>query len=136
MLTVVIDTNIIINGLLKGSCRPILEALIEKKFCLATSKPLISEILDVCARPKFRNRIDKKDRERLLAIIKEAAKIVKPKIKINDCRDKDDNIILECAIASNAQIIITNDADLLVLNPYRNVSIILPEDFLKRLKKK
>lgn len=134
MLTVVIDTNIIINGLLKGSCRPILEAFIEKRFCLVVSKSLVDEILEVCLRPKFCGRIDKNERENLLAIIKEAARIVKPKIKINDCRDKDDNIILECAVTSNANIIVTTDPDLLSLNPYRNISIILPEEFLKRLR--
>ncbi len=133
--TIVIDTNVIINALLKGSCRPIIEAIIKKRFCLALSKPLIEEIIEVSKRPKFRNRIDEEDRENLLAIIKEAAKIVTPKIKITDCRDKDDNIILECAIAGNAQIIISKDTDLLVLTPYRNIPIITPEELLKQLGK-
>lgn len=133
MLTAVIDTNIFVNALLNGSCRPILEALIGKKFLLATSAPLLRELLEVCSRPKFRSRIPKEDREHLLAIIKEAAKIVSPKIKITACRDKDDNIILECAVASNAKIIVTTDPDLLALNPFRDISIILPHEFLARL---
>ena len=123
----------LINGLLKGSCRPILEAFLAKKFKLAVSKPLITEFLDVCGRSKFFHRIDKEEQQRLLAIIKEAAIIVKPNIKIHECRDKDDNIVLECAITSHAKIIVTKDNDLLILNPFRNVSIVRPEEFLRIL---
>ena len=133
MLIAVIDTNILINGLLKGSCRSIPEAFLAKKFKLAVSKPLITELLDVCGRSKFFHRIDKEEQQRLLAIVKEAAIIVKPNIKIHECRDKDDNIVLECAITSHAKIIVTKDNDLLILNPFRNVSIVRPEEFLRIL---
>ncbi|MBI1870347.1 MAG: putative toxin-antitoxin system toxin component, PIN family [Chlamydiae bacterium] len=134
MVIAVIDTNIFINSLLKGSCRLIIQAFIAKRFRLATSKSLINEIVEVCAKRKFRERINKEDRETLIAIIKEAGEIVNPKIKITDCRDKDDNKVLECAIASKAQVIVTRDTDLLVLNPYKNVSIIPPEKFIPFLK--
>ena len=132
-MLVILDTNIFINALLNGSCRPILEAFIQKRFKIAITKDLIDEILEVCDRPKFLDRIGKEDRERLLAIIKETAAIVNPKIKINDCRDVDDNVLLECALTSKANMIVSNDEDLLVLHPYRNVSIVTSEEFLRIL---
>ena len=43
---------------------------------------------------------------------------------ITDCRDSKDNKFLELATSGHAQFILTNDKDLLVLNPYENISIV------------
>ncbi|MCL4550295.1 MAG: putative toxin-antitoxin system toxin component, PIN family [Bacteroidetes bacterium] len=45
------------------------------------------------------------------------------------CRDKDDNNILETAVAAKANVIISGDKDLLVLKKYKNISIISPREF-------
>jgi uncharacterized protein len=60
-------------------------------------------------------------------------KVIVPAIcdKIKDCRDDKDNMILEEAVYGNAQYIITGDEDLLVLNPYRWIKIVLLKEFLK-----
>ena len=50
--------------------------------------------------------------------------------RIQVCRDPKDNMILELAVSGNADYIITGDADLLVLNPFRGISIVTPADFL------
>ena len=43
---------------------------------------------------------------------------------IVDCRDPRDDKFLELATSGHAQFILTNDKDLLVLNPYENISIV------------
>jgi len=45
-----------------------------------------------------------------------------------------DNIILACAAAGQAQYIVSEDKDLLVLNPYGSIQIINALDFLKVLR--
>jgi predicted nucleic acid-binding protein len=59
-------------------------------------------------------------------------KIIVPAIydKVNDCRDKKDNMILEEAVYGNAEYIITGDEDLLVLNPYKWIKIYTLKEFL------
>ena len=49
---------------------------------------------------------------------------------ITDCRDSKDSKFLELATSGHAQFILTNDKDLLVLNPYESISIVEPAYFL------
>ena len=44
--------------------------------------------------------------------------------KIQACRDVKDDKFLELAVNGNADVIVTGDADLLVLNPFREIEII------------
>lgn len=45
------------------------------------------------------------------------------------CRDKDDNNVLQLAVFSDADYIITGDKDLLVLMSFHNTKIISPREF-------
>ena len=45
-------------------------------------------------------------------------------------RDIKDNKFLELAMEGKADYIITGDQDLLILNPFNNIEIITPRDFL------
>jgi uncharacterized protein len=46
------------------------------------------------------------------------------------CRDPNDDMVLECAVVSGAQVIVTGDKDLLVLDPYKRIRIVTPAEFL------
>ena len=50
---------------------------------------------------------------------------------VTDCRDVKDNKFPELAIDGQAECIVTGDKDLLVLHPYRNISILTPNAFLE-----
>jgi uncharacterized protein len=41
-------------------------------------------------------------------------------------------MVLATAIAGDVHVVISGDKDLLVLHPYRNISILLPQEFLSR----
>ena len=60
-----------------------------------------------------------------------AAEQVRPQIKIADCVDPDDNRVLECAVASQCRVIVTGDAHLLDMHPWRGISIVTPRELLK-----
>ena len=49
---------------------------------------------------------------------------------IHVCRDPNDDVVLECAVVSGAQAIVTGDKDLLVLDPYDGIRIVTPAEFL------
>ena len=53
-------------------------------------------------------------------------------INIPELRNADDNIIIATAIASQADVIVTGDRDLLVLQEYQNFSILTARDFLEQ----
>jgi putative PIN family toxin of toxin-antitoxin system len=46
------------------------------------------------------------------------------------CRDAKDDRFLALCVAVNADILISSDEDLLVLNPWRDIHIVSPADFL------
>jgi putative PIN family toxin of toxin-antitoxin system len=50
--------------------------------------------------------------------------------KVSVCRDPKDGKLLELAIDGRADLIITGDKDLLVLNPFEGVPIVTPMDYL------
>jgi predicted nucleic acid-binding protein len=49
---------------------------------------------------------------------------------IRVCRDPKDNMLLELAVSGKADVIVTGDTDLLVLNPFKNIAILQPVAFL------
>jgi len=54
-----------------------------------------------------------------------------PKLTIDVCRDRKDNMFLELAVAAKASCIVTGDPDLLVLHPFRSIPILNAKDFLE-----
>ena len=48
---------------------------------------------------------------------------------IEACRDQRDNKFLELAVCGRADVLISGDEDLLVLDPFRNVTIVTPQEF-------
>jgi predicted nucleic acid-binding protein len=53
---------------------------------------------------------------------------------IADCRDPKDSKFLELGVDGNASHIISGDADLLILHPFRGISIVTPQGFLDSIK--
>ena len=51
---------------------------------------------------------------------------------VRECRDPKDDKFLELALNGRADLIITGDADLLVLNPWRGIEIVTPREYLTR----
>ena len=65
-----------------------------------------------------------------MALLKET-ELVEITEQIDVCRDPKDNKFLELAICGKADFIITGDDDLLDLDPFRELRIITPRDFLE-----
>jgi putative PIN family toxin of toxin-antitoxin system len=50
-------------------------------------------------------------------------------------RDPEDNAVLECALESKAEFVVSGDKDLLVLKVFRGVQIVRAKEFLEILAK-
>jgi len=46
------------------------------------------------------------------------------------CRDPNDDVIIECAVMGDADLIVTGDKDLLAVGNYKGVRILTPREFL------
>jgi uncharacterized protein len=126
---IVIDTNIWISFLFGKTLAGLENYIFSKSFEIITSNEQLIEISSVLQRPRFRKYVSYNEIEELLFLVIKTSKIIKPKIKVNDCRDKKDNFILEIALSGEADLIVTGDKDLLVLNPYKGIKIMNYREF-------
>jgi uncharacterized protein len=53
-----------------------------------------------------------------------------PSVRVTDCRDPKDDKYLELALAAAAAFIVSSDDDLIVLHPWRGVSILSPAAYM------
>ncbi|MBI5303093.1 MAG: putative toxin-antitoxin system toxin component, PIN family [Chloroflexi bacterium] len=138
---VVIDTNLFVRGLMNGPVtRPLIEAWKQKRFTLVTSEALLTEIVTVLARPKFRRYFALADVTELVQLIVEQGEIVEPTVRLQLCRDPKDNVFLDIAVTGHCNFLVTGDDDLKgddalkskMQNTY-GVSILSAPEFIRAL---
>lgn len=134
-MRVVFDTNIFISALVfPGSVaeQALLQIIMGKDRLLIT-KPILDELLGVLAR-KFSR--DKEALSRVSLWISEIAAFVTPRERIHELKDEADNRILECALAGNAEALVTGDKKILELGQIKGIPIISLKDYLKKSARK
>ena len=97
------------------------------------SVPVILELADVLSRKKLNKYLLENERMRFLVGLLKETELIDTIETITSCRDPKDNKFLELAVDGNADYIVTGDADLLVLHPFREIQILTPRDFLLTL---
>ncbi len=97
---------------------------------IAISEPVLAELVDVLYRPRLARFIDSEQRVELLGLLDTLGVMVAPATPVTDCRDAKDDMYLELALAAAADTIVTGDADLLVLHPWRGVRVLKPAAYL------
>ena len=94
------------------------------------SREVVAEYRAVLCRPKIARALSTERREAILELIEVTARRVQPTREITDCRDRKDNMYLALAAASGANVLVSSDSDLRVLDPWRGVRIMTPSAFL------
>lgn len=128
----VLDTNIIISALLFQESKPAraFHTAIKTGEILYSSSTL-AELKDVLWRDKFDPYITQKERDKFLSSFLLTATPIEINETITACRDPKDNKFLELAVSGQANFIITGDDDLLILNPFQEIQIITPANFIR-----
>jgi uncharacterized protein len=129
---VVLDTNVVLSGLLFSGGNPSLALLRAQDGQLLGSDATLLELVDVMNRPRFDRYLERGLRARLVAEYMNACEVVPILYPIRACRDPNDDKFLEVAVHGRADAIVTGDADLLDLNPFRGIAILTPRAYLER----
>jgi putative PIN family toxin of toxin-antitoxin system len=130
---VVADTNILVSRLILPESIPAqVLRRVELESLLLFSESTMYELADVLSRPKFDRYISREDRKGFLQRLGKIAEFVPIIQLIRECRDPRDDKFLEVALNGRADVIITGDADLLAMSPWRGVAILSPADYLTR----
>jgi putative PIN family toxin of toxin-antitoxin system len=130
-LRVVLDTNALISRLLVPASIPsrAVQRAISGHVVLA-SDATIMELADVLSRRKFDPYVSVEHRKAFLRLFGRVAERVTILHVVRACRDPKDDKVLELAVNGAADVIVTGDADLLALNPFRGIRIVSPADFI------
>ncbi|WP_245927604.1 putative toxin-antitoxin system toxin component, PIN family [Aphanothece hegewaldii] len=126
----VFDTNVIVSAAIFPQSIPRMS--IDKAFIQGTvliSDSIEEELTEVLQRKKFDRYASFELRYDFLENFLLEALFIYVDQNIQACRDTKDNKFLELAVCGKATVIISGDQDLLVLNPFRGIAIITPQDF-------
>jgi putative PIN family toxin of toxin-antitoxin system len=130
-MRVVVDTNVLISAALKQKSVPGMAMLVvERRGVLLKSLATEQQLFEVLARPYFASLIDPETRTWLKKLMG-AAELVIISERIAACRDPTNDKFLELAVNGHADLIVSGDADLLVLNPFREIPIVTPAMYVQ-----
>jgi putative PIN family toxin of toxin-antitoxin system len=128
---VVLDTNVLVSAVMLPGSVPRRAARKAFRHGIPVfSEATMTELAQVFSRPKFDHYIRMEERMLFLAELGRRADFVPIIRLVSACRDPKDDKFLEVALNGRADVIITGDADLLRMNPWREIAIVTPADYL------
>jgi len=137
IIRVVIDTNHIISAILssRGASSKLIDWMTAEKdyFKLLISESIWDEYRTVAGWliPDTKQH----EKERILNILYLQAELIKPEISLSACSDESDNRFLECAVAGEADYLVTKNIRDFPAKEYGGVRIVRISKFLKVLEK-
>jgi putative PIN family toxin of toxin-antitoxin system len=131
----VLDSNVLISAALSPAGAPaqLFDYLREQRSILLFSEPTVSDIRSSLLRSRFDRYVSQANRIRFLAEIVAVSEVVGSTGSVMGCRDRDDDKILETALNGHAQMIVSGDQDLLVLNPWHGIPVLEPGPALESM---
>ena len=138
MIRAVLDTNVLVSALISGLGSP--AALVAhwqaEEFEIVISTVILRELERVLHYAKLRKHypISEDEVQRFIHLFSTQAVEVFPLVTVTVIeRDSTDNRYLECALAGDAQYIVSGDRHLLELKEYRDIQILTPAEFVTLL---
>ncbi len=132
-MRLVVDTNVFVSAALKANSLPFMVVRwLDRRGgpLLLKSVATEHELLTVLDRPRIAAVIAFPFREGLATLLARAEPISVTE-RIAACRDPRDDKFLELAVNGNADLIVSGDADLLALTPFRGIPIVTPAAFVR-----
>ena len=133
----VIDTNHLLRIAAARERSPLFVAWRDRRFDLAMSESMLTELAGVMMRPKTQRFLPAEVGQRCLTDLQSRAIWVVPASEFPHCRDPKDDMVIATAVAARAHFIVTTDRDLLddprlvaQLNDEWSIRVILPAELL------
>src|SRR3989344_697685 len=137
-MKVVLDTNVWLSAIVwRGEATKIIDARINREVEIIITKEILSEIVDVLNRTRFKEFIENKQEkiEDLIRVILSISTFIETKTKLDVVKkDPKDNIILEAGLDAKGDYIISYDDHLINMIEFNRIKILTPTEFLKLIK--
>jgi uncharacterized protein len=134
---VVLDTNTLVSGVISadGPPRRLLDGARSQAFEMCSSAVLLAELLDVLSREKFSARLTQANLTPLNIVgeLRRMAHMVEPdNVPRVIENDPDDDHVIACAVAAQADLIVSGDKHLHRLGgQYKGIRIFSPTEALE-----
>jgi putative PIN family toxin of toxin-antitoxin system len=125
----VIDSNLWISFLFGKKVGDLLSLIQNSEVEVITDARQIAEIEGVLSRPKIKKLVGPQRLAVMRRFLRRKTKLIKPKRQIKACRDSNDDYLLEIAVEAKAAVLVSGDADLLALDPFRSIRIMNYHEF-------
>lgn len=116
MIRAVVDTNVWVSALLNPAGPParVLDAFARGAFVAVVPDAVLAELRDVLGRERIRRRfaVAPPDADAFARLLGERAEVVATRGDAMGCRDPKDNALLEAAVSTRADAVVTRDDDL------------------------
>lgn len=108
-----------------------MKVLIEDPQCaIFISAEQLDELTQTLAKPKLRKYLTQNRTKKLFELIWAKAELILVTSAVALCRDPKDDFIINLALDAKANVIISGDNDLLVLNPIGDIRVMSIVEFL------
>lgn len=130
-MRLIFDTNVLVSAFLFKNSKPRMAFEVAWRLGdILLSEECFAEIEEVLHRKRFRRYVDQEDIRNFLTALTETSERVDVQTHIAACRDPKDDKFLSLAVSGQGTHILTGDADLLVLHPFRGIQILRPGVFV------
>ena len=131
-MRIVVDTNVLISGaFFSGTPSKMIDKCLDGEFQLVLSFEILDEYRRVGE--AFSRQRPNKDFDRLLTLLITNAMVVQScTLEEPVCRDPDDDKFIACAIATETNVIVSGDKDLLSVSGYADITVVRPKEFEER----
>ncbi len=130
-MRIVLDTNVIVSGLLNPHGKPgiILQMVASRAAAICYDARIITEYRDVLFRPRF--PFYEEEVEAILEQIKAAGQLVAAAPLPQNLPDPDDEPFLEVALAGKAECLVTGNVKHYPENRRQGVKVVSPAEFVE-----
>lgn len=131
MIWAAVDTNVLVSGMGWRSGPPgkIVDAVLDGRFILVSSEPLLLELRRVLSYPKLASLFAKATH--IIEQLRDIAFVVQPVQQIRVLADDPDNRLLEAAVTAQADVIVSGDDGILALGEeFGGIRLMSPAEFV------
>jgi putative PIN family toxin of toxin-antitoxin system len=136
-VVVLLDANVWVSAFINPAGAParLLAAWLDQRFEIVISLPLLEELSGVLTRPRITQKypITTRQVEEFLQLLSRLAQLVVTTGSVHECRDPDDDVVLETALVGHARYVVTRDPDLVTQLDARGVLVMSVRQFLESI---
>jgi putative PIN family toxin of toxin-antitoxin system len=136
---VIFDTSTLISAALRQGSTPWEALTLALRFCeVCASRHTMDELWDVVRRERFDPYLPRIEREKFVRELERGMRFFevgehREHAPGTPCRDQKDQKFLDLAFEADADMIVSSDEDLLVLDPWHGIRILRPAQFVERM---